>query len=92
MSHKCLMIKVIGRVQGVGFRYSTKRTAEALNIKGWVKNNPDGSVEIRADGDDSKLENFYSWCQKGPAGAIVQDTYKEEINSDDNFSQFRIMH
>jgi len=47
-----------GRVQGVGFRYTTENLAKNFKITGWVRNLPDGRVEIVAEGDQEKLENF----------------------------------
>ena len=47
-----------GSVQGVGFRYSVQRIAEGLNLRGWVRNLDDGSVEISAEGDEGVLNNF----------------------------------
>ncbi len=64
-------IKVSGRVQGVFFRVSTKDKAEELGIKGWVKNEPDGSVLIEAQGDIESLKFFEEWCHKGPLMAKV---------------------
>lgn len=66
-------IIVKGRVQGVGYRLWTKRSAEQLNIKGTVKNMPDGSVEIFASGNDKDIDRFVDWCQHGPAMASVSN-------------------
>ena len=64
-------IFVSGRVQGVGFRYSTQRKARQLGLTGWVRNTPDGRVEIRAEGPIDVVENFLQWCGEGPPGAAV---------------------
>ena len=66
-----LVIK--GKVQGVFFRASTKDKANELGINGWVKNMPDGNVEVLAAGSKGQLENFIRWCRKGPKQAIVSD-------------------
>ena len=47
-----------GRVQGVGFRFTVLKLAEGLGVTGWVKNFPDGKVEITVEGDESKLHSF----------------------------------
>jgi acylphosphatase len=65
-------IKVSGRVQGVFFRASTKKEADALGIYGFVKNEPDGSVYIEAEGDENMLRDFATWCKHGPPSAAVQ--------------------
>ena len=65
-------IKIFGQVQGVFFRHSAKREAERLGLTGWVRNNDDGSVEIRAEGPRDKLEEFIVWCKKGPPAAKVE--------------------
>jgi len=62
---------VIGRVQGVGFRYYTQRKAKELGIKGFVQNRPDGSVYIEGEGDPALLSDFIQWCRKGPPWARV---------------------
>lgn len=66
-------IRVRGEVQGVGFRAATKRMAIALGINGNIRNEADGSVLIEAEGDEGKMEEFISWCHKGPAQATVSE-------------------
>jgi acylphosphatase len=69
---KHLNITVAGRVQGVFFRASTKTSADHLSIKGFVKNQPDGSVYIEAEGEEKDLEQFIDWCSQGPKAAKVE--------------------
>jgi acylphosphatase len=64
-------IVVTGKVQGVFFRASTKKAAEELGIAGRVKNLPDGSVWIAAEGPAAALEQFIAWCRQGPPRAEV---------------------
>ena len=64
-------ITVTGKVQNVGFRYYTARTAQEFNIVGFVRNMPDGSVHIEAEGEKEALEAFTSWCRRGPQWARV---------------------
>ena len=71
-------IRVAGRVQGVGFRFETKRMARVYGLKGFVKNLPDGSVLIEAEGEEEQLRNFILWCKKGPAHARVDEVFTEE--------------
>ena len=61
-----IKIKVIGTVQGVGFRFATQKVAQDLNIKGWVRNNDDGSVSILAQGPTADLEKFKLQIKKSP--------------------------
>lgn len=65
-------ITVNGKVQGVWFRDNTRKKAEQLNIKGFVKNQPDGTVYIEAEGSRISLNEFIAWCQEGPPLAKVR--------------------
>jgi len=62
-----------GRVQGVGYRYYALRSAQRLNLHGWVRNLPDGSVELEAEGARDALERFEEEMRRGPAAAEVAD-------------------
>jgi acylphosphatase len=63
--------RVIGRVQGVGFREWTRRTAERIGLVGSVRNRPDGSVEVQAAGSEDALGRFEAMLEKGPPLAKV---------------------
>ncbi len=69
---KSVQIKVIGKVQGVFFRASTKAVADQLRVKGTVLNLKDGSVLIEASGDDFEISEFINWCKTGPERSIVE--------------------
>jgi acylphosphatase len=69
---KHIKIKVIGKVQGVFFRASTKAVADQMGVKGKVKNEKDGSVLIEAEADAVTLDLFVEWCHKGPEKANVE--------------------
>lgn len=86
---KSIQLKISGRVQGVGFRYYTKKKAAECNIRGFVQNKPDGSVYIEAQGDKTDIEAFTSWCQQGPSWARVDKCLVSEI-PDANFHAFSI--
>lgn len=60
-----LSIKILGLVQGVGFRYQAKKKADELGLVGWVRNNSDGSVECLVKGSELDLKNFLTWCYNG---------------------------
>lgn len=66
-----LTIRVYGRVQGVFYRQSTKNKADELNLAGFVRNEPDGSVLIEAEGDAKALYELQEWTKKGPPFASV---------------------
>jgi acylphosphatase len=64
-------VVVRGRVQGVGFRWFVRETARALDLAGWVRNRPDSSVEIEADGSEAAIQSFRRALAEGPGGAVV---------------------
>jgi acylphosphatase len=64
--------RVHGRVQGVGFRYYTQMTARSLGVVGWVRNRRDGTVEVRAEGEDAALAEFRRYLHDGPPSAHVE--------------------
>jgi len=68
---------ISGRVQGVGFRAHTQREAERLGITGWVRNMPDGRVELVAEGETTQIDQLVDWCRSGPARAMVADVRVE---------------
>lgn len=75
---KHINIKVIGKVQGVFFRASTKAVADQMGVKGKVKNEKDGSVLIEAEASATILEMFVEWCNKGPEKADVEKVVVED--------------
>jgi acylphosphatase len=83
---KAVQIIVRGKVQGVGFRYYSRKKAAEFDVKGFVKNQPDGSVYIEAEGKTIDLETFVDWCRKGPMWAKV----REFTISDIPFSGFTV--
>lgn len=64
-------IRVVGKVQGVSFRAATRAKALSLGIVGWVRNNTDGSVHIRIEGEEAVMASMVEWCRGGPALARV---------------------
>ena len=71
-------ITVKGRVQGVGFRFETQRQARFMGIRGFVKNQHDGSVYIEAEGEEDILQQFLNWCHHGPSFANVSKVHYNE--------------
>ncbi len=82
-------IKIIGQVQGIGFRYASRQKALALGITGSVRNEPDESVSIEAEGEEKSLEKFIQWCQSGPSGAQIREV-KVTDDAIKNFRDFLI--
>ena len=84
-----LNIRVFGQVQGVFFRDSVRQKAEEWGIKGFVRNEPDGSVYIEAEGPEEMLEKLVNWCWEG---TVVSSVAKVEIEEGDwaNFQDFQI--
>jgi acylphosphatase len=68
---------VSGRVQGVGFRYSARRRAIELGLSGYARNLVDGRVELLAQGEDSSIDAFEEWLQRGPPIARVDRVQRE---------------
>jgi acylphosphatase len=67
----CRHVTVHGRVQGVFFRESTRRRADAAGVAGWVRNMPDGAVEALFEGSAEAVEMLVEFCSRGPSGARV---------------------
>jgi len=82
---------VSGIVQGVNFRWNTKIVADKLGIKGWVRNLPDGRVEMVAEGDDKDIEKFLNYVKKGPALARVDKVEIKEEECKNKFDGFSIV-
>jgi acylphosphatase len=74
----CIHCIIAGHVQGVWFRASTQDKAKELGLTGWVRNLPDGKVEVLACGDKDKLEELHQWLHIGPQLAKVTDVVYEE--------------
>jgi acylphosphatase len=72
-------LKISGRVQGVGFRYSMAKEAERLGVTGWVRNRRDGTVEAVLDGAPDAVGALLIWTRRGPRGASVTDVLAEEV-------------
>jgi len=87
---KRIHILITGKVQGISFRYYTKKKAEELQIKGWVKNLPNGDVEIVVEGNNSNITSFMDWCKTGPSLANVKNIAINEEQPTNEFSTFSI--
>ncbi len=90
MDNKRIHVFVEGRVQGVGFRYFTKQYALAFELKGWVRNTLQGEVELVAEGEIHKIENFIQLLRRGPSGAYVENLRIEWETPMGEYKQFSI--
>ncbi len=79
-----------GRVQGVFFRAFTQQTAHQLDLKGWVRNRTDGTVEVLAVGVKSAIQEFEKALTKGPPGARVDRVIKSVALPTEEYSHFTI--
>lgn len=70
--------RITGKVQGVYFRHSTRLEAERRAIRGFVRNLPDGSVEVVAHGTGAAVEGLREWLQRGPPMARVERVFEHE--------------
>ena len=83
---------VLGRVQGVGFRYFVKRAASELNLVGWVRNLSDGTVEVEVEGPEEDVEEFREKLWKGPGLGRVDDVKEEMLEPTGSYEGFGIRH
>jgi len=83
-------VLVEGEVQGIFFRQETKRKAENLNVKGWVRNRHDGGVEALFEGEDKDVQAMVEFCRRGPSNAIVTDVEVKSERYTGEFTDFTI--
>ncbi len=86
---KRLHVYYSGRVQGVGFRYAVREAAQELRVGGWVRNLPDGRVELVAEGSDEVLDQLI-WKVQQTMGRFIQQTQTEQSVATGEFSEFGI--
>ena len=81
---------ISGRVQGVAFRYYTRRQALRLGLTGWVRNLPDGRVEVLMEGEEPQVEEMIQWCGQGPPSARVTSLETKRSKAFGEFKSFDI--
>jgi acylphosphatase len=81
---------VRGRVQGVGFRWFVEREAHLLQIAGWVRNNPEGTVEVLAHGTRDQLAGLHSRLREGPRAARVDEVQVSEAEPVPGLTSFQV--
>ena len=80
---------VSGRVRGVNFRYYTEHKANNLNLTGWVRKLPDGTVEVLAEGQRDELESLLEYLHKGSPAAQVETVDAEWKDATGTYADFR---
>jgi acylphosphatase len=90
MKAKRLLIR--GLVQGVGFRFFTERSARHLGLSGYVRNLPDGRVEVVAAGPEDDLEAFIAQVRQGPVAGRVDDVEITDTRLEERTHRFEIRH
>jgi acylphosphatase len=88
---KRVHVEVSGLVQGVFFRESTRRRAEARGVTGWVRNRADGSVEAVFEGEGADVDAVVVWCERGPLGAEVESVHDFEEPYRGEFDRFAVV-
>ena len=87
---EAIQIIVAGRVQGVSFRYFTQQLARELGVVGWVRNLPDGTVQIWAEAPPETLERFSARVRQGPPLAIVNNLDVEKFRVSGKYTSFEL--
>ena len=90
MSPVAAHLKVSGLVQGVGFRYFCLRKAQALKLVGWVRNRPDGSVELVVEGERDSVELYLAELSDAPAYANVDNIEVEWLHASNDYKAFEV--
>jgi acylphosphatase len=84
-------VVVRGRVQGIGFRWFVREAARQAKLAGWVRNRPDGGVELEAEGPVAALDAFRAAIALGPDGAVVASIDEIPVSSDGLMHPFTII-
>lgn len=85
-----LIVVIQGRVQGVGFRAAAVRKAHALGVCGWVRNQPDGSVQALVQGSPESVDLLLSWFNMGPPNARVSHIDYQSVSTNRKFDRFEV--
>lgn len=93
MAKICKWFIVSGVVQGVFYRASTKQQADALGIKGYAKNLPDGTVEVQAVGEEDAVNKLHQWLHTGPQDSDVENVTmtKQASVANDELADFKVL-
>ncbi|MFQ3547138.1 MAG: acylphosphatase [Termitinemataceae bacterium] len=92
VDNEAYTFQIYGSVQGVGFRYSTVDTARRLGLVGWVRNEPDGSVTVYAEGPSEALQKLHAWLKHGPPAARVLRVAVRHEQATGTFLRFSVVY
>ncbi len=81
-----------GRVQGVFFRDSARKQAMRADVNGWVRNRPEGTVEVVAEGQEEQVRKLVEWCRHGPPSARVTRVRETQEHFSGEFSDFQVVY
>ncbi|MGD8804492.1 MAG: acylphosphatase [Chloroflexota bacterium] len=87
---KRLTARISGRVQGVSFRYYTRREATRLGVRGWVRNEADGSVRVLAEGSQDSLGELLEFLERGSPSARVRHVEVDWSAATGEFDTFEV--
>ncbi|NLE23057.1 MAG: acylphosphatase [Actinobacteria bacterium] len=87
---KSVDVRVSGRVQGVYYRATARREGALRGLRGWVRNEPDGSVRLHLEGDAGAVDAMLDWCRVGPPAAEVSRLTVEDAPADDTVHGFEV--
>lgn len=90
MANSRLQAQVYGYVQGVNFRWYTRRNATRLGLKGYVRNCEDGTVEVVAEGEQDALQELLDWLHRGPSLARVEKVEAEWEEATGEYGTFEV--
>ena len=76
---RAVEVRITGEVQGVSFRAYAAREAERVDVRGWVRNDDDGTVSAHVEGEDDAVEQLLVWCRTGSPGAHVEDVEVTDV-------------
>jgi len=91
MTKRRAKVIVSGHVQNVWFRHFTGQAAEQQGVKGWVRNNPEGTVEAVFEGEENAVRTVIDWCRRGPDMARVDSVHIVWQKECDEFDCFSIL-
>ncbi|MFC1615722.1 acylphosphatase [Patescibacteria group bacterium] len=86
------LLKIVGRVQGVFFRDYAVTKASELGLTGYVRNAPDGTVEVLAQGSKEKIQELINWCYEGSPSAKVEDVVVDWQKVEESLEGFHVVY